>query len=410
MEALYSDDQFYETTTYAWVGAADAKKLFLYGVCKEVFKACIGLMNDKEVLQEVPDGKPDQMMKIITGSITDAQTYRVRKLVEVLVWLILFDRKASKDEEYRIFLSAENLDLALGRQLDFRDLHEGRIISNTQHSIDDYSGRIDGDLQTLGIDELWFLDRDKWREKKRPSVFKSKKALFMDALLVATPDERLALGTSYGRGYSRTSQAVHPSFGSHDYGQRENGVKHIKVGVTYIGILAMHVMHLAFKLAGIEDPADITTFMGQNFEKSEAAALIGALKKEFQIGDVVLTAWTDLAEIIEEHTSKFGYKAYRVRYLSKPPLSEYPEDWLEAQMILARLTNKEGARQMIEKSMASESLPPEVAEIAPEMLKQSDEQLLEWMKGFFVDLHKGGVLIPMLLSSGFLKKKAEVQE
>ncbi len=123
MKQLYSDDHFYETATYAWVGENDAKKLFLYGVCKEVIKTCVGLMSDKEFLGEVPNEKdPERMNKIITGSITDVQTYRVRKMVELLSLLILFDRNTKHDEEYRVFLSAENMDLALARQEDFREL------------------------------------------------------------------------------------------------------------------------------------------------------------------------------------------------------------------------------------------------------------------------------------------------
>ena len=116
MEQLYSDDHFYETATYAWVGEQDAKKLFLYGVCKEVLKVCIGLMGDKEVLQEIPQGEPDRTGKIVVGSVSDAQTYRIRKMIELLSLLILFDRNTKRDEEYRVFLSAENLDLALSLQ------------------------------------------------------------------------------------------------------------------------------------------------------------------------------------------------------------------------------------------------------------------------------------------------------
>lgn len=302
MKELYSDDNFYETTTYAWVRESDAKKLFLYGVCKEVTKTCVGLMNDKEFLQSVPsdDQKPKRMTKVIVGSITDAQTYRVRKLIELLSLLILFDRNTKRDEEYRIFLSAENLDLALSRQEDFRELYEGRAISNTQHSIDDFVKRIQGDLQKLGITELWFLDNDKLKRQK-PSVFKSKKALYLAALLGANADERLALGISYGRGYSRRSQSVHPLLGSHDYGARENNVKHVISNFSYLSILCMHVMHLAYKLAGTDDLEGLAKVMGDNFEKSEASKFISALKKEFERGDLVLTAWTDLVEIGRAH-------------------------------------------------------------------------------------------------------------
>jgi hypothetical protein len=164
-------------------------------------------------------------------------------------------------------------------------------------------------------------------------------------------------------------------------------------------------MHLAHKIAGVDDPEGLTKIMGENFEKSTATASISGLKKEFEKGDLVLTIWTDLAEIIDEYTSKYGYKAYKIKYLSRPPLPEFPEDWLEAQSILARLMTMSMVRSFYEKNVHSDKLPKEVAEIWPEVMKQSDDKLMESAKSFFVDMHKIGVLVPMLLDSGFLKKR-----
>ncbi len=406
MEKLYSDDHFYETVTYAWVGENDAKKLFLYGVCKEVLKACIGLMGDKEVLQETPTENPDRMGKIVYGAITDAQTYRIRKLIELLSFLILFERNTKRDEEYRVFLSAENLDLVLSRQDDFRELYEKRIISNTQHSINDFADRIERDLKTLGVSELWFLDPRKVEglRNQKPSIFKGRKGIYLAALMVASPDERLALGISYGRGYSRTSQSIHPLLGSHDYDGKENNAEHVVANFSYLSIIAMHIMHLAYKIAGEDDPEGITTFMGKGFEKSHAVKNISKLKKDFEPGDLVLTAWTDLAEIIEAHTSKYGYKAYKIRYISRPPLPEFPEDWIEAQNILARLMTKSMVRPFFEKNTSRHNMPKEVAEIWPEVMKQPDEELMKSVTHFFADMHRIGVLIPMLLESRFLKR------
>lgn len=409
MEKLYEDDHFYETATYAWVGENDAKKLFLYGVCKEIIKTCVGLMNEKEFLQEVPNHKerePDRMEKIISGGITDAQTYRIRKMVELLSLLILFDRNTKRDEEYRVFLSAENLDLALSRQEDFRELYEKRTISNTQHSIDDYAKRIQNDLKTLGVPKLWFLNKDKLKNLK-PSVFESKKKLFLDALLVANADERIALGISYGRGYSRTSQSVHPMLGSHDYGRDDNDTKHIIANFSYLSIISMNIMHLAYKLAGIDDPEGLAKVMGENFEKSHASKNMAQFKKELEIGDLVLTVWTDLAEIVEEHTSKYGYKAYKIKYLLKPPLPEFPEDWIESSNVLARLMTKSWVRSFLEKNTSLNKMPKEVQEVWPKVMEQPDDELMKSVKHFFVDMHKHGILIPALMESGFLKKKEE---
>jgi hypothetical protein len=402
MKHLYKDDHFYETATYAWVSEADAKKLFLYGICKEVLKICIALMNDKEVLEETLGGDPDRTGKIVIGSITDSQTFRIRKMIELLSLLILFDRNTKDDKEYRVFLSAENLDLALSRQEDFRELYEARVISNAQHSIDDFKKRIEEDLKKLGVTELWFIDTKKLAQQK-PSVFRRKKTLYLEALMVASADERMALGISYGRGYSRTSRSIHPLIGSHDYGKDDNSLEHIVGNFSYLSTITMHVMNLAYKIAGIEDPEGIKKLMGENFEKSVAAKQISSFSKELQIGDLVLTRWTDLVEIVEEHTSKYGYKAYKVRYLSRPPLPQYPEDWMEAQSILTRIMPRGMARSFLESNAKRGKLPKEVAEIWPEVMKQSDDILMESVKGTFVELHNMGALIPMLIDSGFLK-------
>jgi len=409
MEQLYSDDHFYETAAYAWIGETDAKKLFLYGVSKEVMKTCIGLINDREFLEESPPQTGIEMIqKIIVGSILDVQSYRVRKMIELLSLLILFDRNTKKDEEYRVFLNAENLDLALARQQDFKELYEGRTIYNTKHSIDDFAERITEDLKRLGLTELWFLDKAKFKNQ-RPSVFKSKKSLYLGALLVGSADERIVLGISYGRGYSRTSQSVHPLLGSHDYGERDNNTKHAVANFTHLSLICMHIMHLAYKIADIDDPEGLTKAMGANFENSEGPKSIATFSKEYQKGDIVLTAWTDLAEVKEEHTSRYGYKAYKVEYISKPPLPEYPEDWLEAKMIMARVMSKGMVRGFYENSVKSVSHDKETLEVMQEVLKLPDDELLKCAKKTFLDLHNRGILIPMLLESGFLKKdRAEI--
>ena len=409
MKQLYSDDNFYETATYAWVGEEDAKKLFLYGVCKEVIKACIELMNDKDFLQEVPAKKDlEPMFKIITGSIKDAQIYRIRKMIELLTVLILFNKNTKRDEEYRIYLNAENMDLSLSRQKDFQELYEGRAISNIQQSIDDFALRINEDMKKIGVTDLWFLDKNKFN-KQKPTIFKSMRTLLLEALLAASNDQRMALGVSYGRGYSHASQSIHPLLGSHDYGKEDNDTKRIIVNFSYLSFICMHIMHLAYKIAGIDDVAGITKIMGANFEKSEASKALAHFTREYKRGDIVLTAWTDLAEIVDEHTSRYGYKAYKVRYISRPPLPEFPEDWLEAQMILARLMTKDMVRGFYEKSAQSVSRDKEVSDIMKEVLKLPDEELLKYAEKTFLDLHNKGVLIPMLIQTGFLKKKEELE-
>ena len=406
IKELYADDHFYGTATYAWVSPQDAKKLFLFGVCKEVIKICIEMMQNKEFLQEVPSiKKKETIEKIIYGSITDGQSYRLRKMIELLSLLILFYRNTMRDEEYRIYLSAENLDIFLSRQKEFKDFYDGEIVSNTQSSIDDFARRIDNDLKAIGKGDLWFLNVSKLR-KQEPSIFATKRKIYLDALLVATDDERLALGISYHRTYSRLSLSTHPLLGSHDYGDEENNYRSIIKNITFLSIVCMHIMHKAYKIAGIEDPEGLEKIMGPHFEKSEASKSISAMKKEYDNGDIILTAWTDLAEVIGKRDSKYGYKAYRVKYISRAPLPEYPEDWLESQHILTRLIRRSAIRSFYEKATSTVE-DRKIREIMNEVLKQPDNQLLEYAKKTFFSLHEEGLLIPMLIKAGHLKRREE---
>jgi len=406
MKSLYTDDKFYETTTYAWVRPEDAKKLFLFGVCKEIMKVCIELMQNKEFLQGAPGNQnKDTVEKIVYGATIDGQNHHLRKMVELLSLMILFCNKTKRDEEYRIYLSAENLNIVLSQQAEFKTFYEGETVLNTQHSIDDFVKRINDDLKLLEQDNVWFLDQKRFHGQK-PPVLISKRSMYLEALLVATDDERLALGVSYHKTYSRLSLSTHPLLGSHDYGDKENDHRTVNGNIEFISIVCMHIMHKAYMLAGKQDSEGIDRVLGLNFEKSDAAKILSKMRKEFDNGDIILTAWTDLAEIIGSKKSKYGYKAYRVRYISRAPIAEYPEDWLEAQHILIRLLPKSEVRAFYEK--ASKSVEEdELKEIMVEVLKQPDEELLESAKKTFLDLHKAGILIPMLIKSGHLKPKIE---
>lgn len=402
LNKLYPDDHFYQTATYAWVGADDAKKLFLYGVCHEVVKACISMMGDKEILQERPNKKVKGVLeKMIYGSIIDTQTQRIRKMIELLSLLILFEKNTLRDEEYRIYLSAENLDMKLSRQKEFKDFYEGEMVSNTQSSIKTFTDRIFEDLSQIGKTNIWFLDSSKVKSQQ-PSVFVSKRKIYLDALLVANDDEKLILGISYSRSYSRFSMSIHPLLGSHNYGEEENNYEHVMGNVSFLSLLCMHVMHTAYKITGIDDPEGIDKIMGPNFEKSDASKGMAAMKKSYESGDLILTAYGDLAEVVDKKTSRFGYVAYKVKYLSDAPLPEYVEDWLESAQITGALLRKGLIRAFYEKNTSAVK-DEKLKAMMSVVLQQPDEKLLEYGKSTFLDLHKHGVLIPMLIKSGFLK-------
>ena len=155
--------------------------------------------------------------------------------------------------------------------------------------------------------------------------------------------------------------------------------------------------------------------MGENFEKSEASQAMSMFAKSFEVGDIVFAHSNDLAEIVECRTGKFGYTVYKIKYLSNPPLPQYPEDWIEGRR-LTRLFKPEHIRPFFAKSLEPTSaLPDVVKDTIKLMLAEKDYVLIGLMKKTLADLHKSGMLVMMLVNSNIIKpigKKAssEVKE
>jgi hypothetical protein len=99
-----------------------------------------------------------------------------------------------------------------------------------------------------------------------------------------------------------------------------------------------------------------------------------------------------------------------VKYISRAPIPEISDDWLESQGILQRLMPKSAIRDVYEKAVASEKYPKEVQEIMPEVLKLPDEKLIEYAGRTFLEMHRAGVLIPMLVRQGYLKRTSAETE
>ena len=381
MKKIYADDQFYRQARYAFV--ADAKQLFLYGCARQVKKACISLAQREDFVTEVPkeeDGN-ETLGREIIESVSDEQNLWIRKLIEILVNLINF-KNMNINEAYRIFLSAENLDLFLGKQKDFRDFY-GFTSGNVHSSVQDYRERIHNDLKSLGMEKIWFLDGRKLNGDY-PSVFASILSRYKSALPVASDDEKLVLGATYHHVFSMASLSAHASIGSLPI---RISFQSTRSNVAHISILSQHIMSLANHLMGFEESESIEKLMTLG---SNAPDLMKKYKRRFDVADLVL-AYGDLAEVLELKESPFGYTSYKIKYLGRPPLPELPEDWLPSEEIV-RILKKSTIRQFWEANAQKFSHIKEVNLL----LQQSDDTLYEITKRTFIDLESRGVLIPML--------------
>ena len=401
---LYKSDDFYFSARYAWIGPKDAKKLFLYGYAREVIKAGIVLLENEEHILEVPKDKDvDTLGRIIIEAIIDTQNVILRKHIESLVNLINFSN-FNKEEAYRIFLNAENLEHFLGRQADFGTFYESRS-GNIDSSIKEFSDRIYKDLKNLDIPNIWFLQKN-WDKRKGPPVFESLRKRFIDALPYATDDEKIVLGISYNDFFGDFSASAHASAGSR-IDEKHQKFNTIEKNISLISLLGQHIISRANRLMGFNDSHDFIQIMRKD-GTSDAPKLMQRFRKIFHPGDLVL-AMGDLCEIMACKQSRFNYTACRIKFLTKPPLAETPDDWLPAAFVIMVLP-KNKVRQFLFKNKNNPSTPKELKETLNLMEKETDEKLMKYAKGAIVKMHQEAILIPMLLDSGIIKRKEDIEE
>jgi hypothetical protein len=382
---LYENDDFYHSARFSLV--AEAKKLFLYGCAHQVKKACIALIRQEELLEEPPDKelKKTQIGREITESVLDEQNLWIRKLLEILTNLINF-QTSNFDKAYRIFLNSENLELFIGKQNDFKEFFDFTS-TNVQSSIDKFLARIERDLSSLKQKGIWLLD-EQWRKKRLP-VFSSIRSRFKMALTLATDEEKIVLGRTYHDVFSFASLSMHGSIGSP---VKDIGFHTVDTNFGHISLLALHIINRANKLMNFDEPQDIDRLISQG---SIGPQLMERSRKKFEIGDLVI-AYNDLAEVMEVKESKYGYTAYLVKFLGKPPLPETPEDWLPSEHI-TRIVAKNKVREIYRQSFEKYQNQEE----ATMVMEQSDQLLYESMKRMLIELDTRGLLIQMLLNGQY---------
>ncbi len=402
LKKLYPDDDFYRSARYAFVSTEDAKKLYLYGCARQVVKASMVLLHNEEFILEKPKKEDiDSTGRAILESVIDEQNIIIRKHIELLVNLINFTNY-NKKEAYRIFLNLENLEHFLGRQSDFKSFYENKS-ENIDFSISNFVERINNDLKVLGTSSLFFLKED-WSKRVMSftlPLFKSARQRYMLALSTATAEEKIVIGVSYDALFSDISVSAHATAGSRIQ-ERHYKFSNIRNNISMISMLGQHIMNRANQLMGFVDPENLMEKM-QKEATSEAPKLLANAMKVFETGDIVL-AMGDLAEIVEIKVSKYGYSSCRVKFLTKPPIDEIPEDSLPCAFVISIL-HKRKVRDFIFKDRGNQLLSEEVNDILELMKKEPDEKIIIYVRNALIDMYKKGILIPLLLQTGYLKRR-----
>jgi len=332
----------------------DARRYYIYGVLDELEKAGVALLGYNEVLQDTSGDTHDRISRNVVSSIVDQEMVWVRKLTEIMTNLLLFT-KSNTQEYYKHLLLVSHLDDLKKVLADTREYFSAENL-NHNYQKDEAIKDIEQLETTMHLDDCWYLAPKKGggRHSGTKGILASFKVKLQDAYLIATPDQKLTLGTTYGNTYGRSSQSLHPNILKAD---PDIGFRDIELGISHIGILSAHILILCRKLLGDRRRKGMVAQLARVFANNKYPDELfkSRVNPSIKNGDFVI-AYGDIAEVIKIYKSKYGYRSFKVRYLGTPPLPNIPVDTFPAMFV----------RKFYDRKSISDEVKAKIKETTPE--------------------------------------------
>lgn len=361
-----------------------ARDYYLYGVLDEIERAGVALLRLKDLTSEGdPKIKPTEIRerrinRNLLAAIGAEQSLWIRKLTELLVELISFNT-TNTHEYFRHYLLCKGLGDYLKLQADF-SAYYGCRNRNVQESINHFKSLISGVETKIHRQKCWYLQPTRKGTSHKRSDFKTR---FNYALPLASTGERVVLGLSYEIVFSHVSRGVHVTIGSPDNEVSWNSVHTAK---SQIEILAMQILLRCRRILSIRSRTGIIAQVAKIAASNRYPTAVYGKMAQGQVsrGDFVI-AYGDLGEVLKSVTTKFGYKSYLIRYLSRPPIEAIDTDWFPARYV-RRVYKASDLRRQIRKQFSAHgpSLSPKI--VAQSLRKTvlefwNDAGLKEWAQG-----------------------------
>ncbi|MDP1852909.1 MAG: hypothetical protein Q8L26_01690 [Candidatus Omnitrophota bacterium] len=400
------------------VGHRDARSFYIYSVISEVAKVAIVNMRMLEFLRDSEEEErfkltkiklvgntskedADLFMRVILEGLVDEQNFWERKLTECLCDLISFS-KYNEEQCFKLFIAANELSDALYANSDFLEFFNC-CPENFERTALDLLKITNEAFKKTDKDKRWFLNDNVLFDKlpKHPSFIRSYRDRFKEAILLANNGEKVVLGFTYQVGYGGRSESMH--FGIKGPSYWNLNFEYLKDGIFIISMLGLHILNRAYSIIGVKPTKAGEGIFDTIVNGSGASqALFMSVIKDHDIGDLVSIGGEDLSEILDIKTSKYGYKAYRVKYLVNPLLPTVLEEWWPARYIQKRIIKKNKARQYFEEMLKRDSSKKEIKVI----LEMPDELIFNSMKKVFIDLARRGILQKDFIKKSVLRKKS----
>jgi len=390
------DDSVRFIASYAY---KDAKSYYLYAVVSEVLSSCMSCMrvagwvedSEEEMLFGYPKMNPgnetisgSRISHLLHESVIDEFEVRFRKLQEFLCNLVCFS-ETNEQEYYQLFFAAEGLsDIKYANQ----DIAEffGNPIENFTSQSKDLLNRCNALSKKLEKNRCWFLKSGATFDLKGQPIMSSYRERYKKALSIATDGEKIVLGPTYKVGYGGASKFAHALIDEHF---RDYSFEDVKHAIHKIPVICLNILQRAFQLANIECPKNFKGIL--ECAASGEGATIGienVTRRKLDVGDLVTTDLSDVAEVLKAHVSPYGYKSYYVRYLINPKIKEISEEWLPPRYIGPCLLKKNDIRTLFVQKVS-----PIIGDKSIDWIqKQSDDTLYAHAKTVVINMAKEGHL------------------
>ncbi|QQZ60233.1 hypothetical protein JI735_27515 [Paenibacillus sonchi] len=322
---LNIDDQQYITYPNHFHIRNNSKGYYLYTVLEEIAMVGSSMFRWIDFLSgDDPVDLETFPTRVIIQAVSDEQSMWNRKLLEALVDLILFDK--TNDENYfkHYLLMREYNDI----QMEINDWKEfyGHPFENHLLQLAETKKTIQLFEPEIDFNKCWYLQEKKSiNSPKYPySPFKSFRQKLKEALIATNAREKLVLGLSYKR-YSDTSESIHfipdkkidlPSTITIEKTM-------MKIWLTIVCLIGRVQTILGDCPKGFDD--EINTILNLPTNEQELINLL--IVDRFQINDIILTSYSDLAVVTDTFTSKYGYKTYKIKFLIKEQSTFIKEEW-----------------------------------------------------------------------------------
>ena len=193
------------------------------------------------------------------------------------------------------------------------------------------------DLENKGleINNRWYIDKPKSICSPKQISLSSFSERYKKISLDQNPEIMTLLGKSYLHVYGGQSRKVH--FSANDTSECFNK-DNPSVNANKVAVLIINLLLKAQELSGLSSPELDKLVLGIKPSDIDSDFYKELTTSKAKPGDYVLTGG-DLGKVIEERKSKYGYYAYNIRYISRPPLEETPDDWF-ASFQIKRLGSK----------------------------------------------------------------------